>query len=73
MQSSVGSLQTKQNVCVPIQVKGLQHQWNLEYRVAAKAKCKELGIDPPKIALIPIISPSKTLPTTAPNEPNIDK
>jgi len=73
MQSSVGFLQTKQNVCVPVQVKGFQHQWNLEFKVAAKSKCKEFGIEPPKTTVISIITTPLKTNTTTPNQPVIDK
>ncbi len=43
---------TRGKSCVPIQVKGFHHQWNLEFKVSARSKCKELKIEPAKEPLI---------------------
>ena len=63
-----GGFSTRKSACVPVQVKGLHHQWALEFKVAAKNKCKEIGVLPAIIAILPSDTP-KDNPTPTSKEP----
>ena len=59
---------TRQSACVPVQVRGLHHQWALEFKVAAKNKCKEIDVLPASIAIVPADTP-RSNPTPETKEP----
>lgn len=38
--------------CLPFQTSGFKHQWTLEFKLAARNKCKELGVEPAQDSVI---------------------
>jgi hypothetical protein len=56
---------SRSKTCVPVQVRGFHHQWNLEFKVSAMNKCKELKITPPKQAILPPTAKAPEAPVPA--------